>query len=114
MTSHRHHGTALDVAAMPIEHFRHHPDSFIGGHIREADEPVVFLPIEEDQLSEVVVDGDQDPVFSGGCLEESAVAGIWPQRCYLDDIMPQGSKEDRQTPARAAVDQELHFLSTWT
>lgn len=65
-----------------------------------------------DQLAEVCVNGDQDPVLRHGQLRKGPVPWIPPKRSNLDNIMSAVAQRLRHTAPSAPVDQKPHESPT--
>ena len=59
-----------------FQQVRHQGDSLGGGHVGQTNQPAVWNLFEEDQLSEIRVDGDEDPFGPKRQLEEGNVSRV--------------------------------------
>ena len=69
---------------------------------------------DEEELAEVVVECDQDSALGRCLLQQCCVAGIVFEFPGVEDVVPLVPQPFCQAAAGAAVDQELHRVSTET
>ncbi len=66
-------------------------------------------PLTEDELPEVHVDRDEDPILCDGPVEYRGVTGISAAITDLGHVMPLLASPLRDAMAGRTVDQESHF-----
>jgi hypothetical protein len=99
-----HHGTLLEIATVAGQHLADDVDPARRGHVGQPDDSAMRLAVPEDKLAEVGVDGDQNAALRDRASENLPVSGIGTQLTGFA-IVPVA--QPVQTPAGAAVDQEL-------
>lgn len=99
---------------MVTDHLGRQDDPLVDWQIGESDHARVRGSSDEQQLTEVVVERDQDSAFGCRSCQERRVAWIVFDFAGVEDIVPLVPQPFRQAAAGAAVDEELHRLSTET
>ena len=70
--------------------------------------------LQEDKLTEVGIEGDQNPVFGFGAFEQRFVARIGTERARFKNIMPPIKQPSRKPFAGAPINEEPHDSATVT
>ena len=60
------------------------------------------------ELSEVGVDGDENPTLGTGLLQQGLITRVRTELSGLDDVMPLATKPIGQPASGAPVNQEFH------
>ena len=84
----RHHRVVFQCLPVMTHDFGDERNTLLRGDVRQAHQSSVRDPVEVDELAEVGVDGNQNPVLGLGAFEQCSVPGIRAERTSFKDIMP--------------------------
>ena len=90
-TTQRDHRAVFQCPPVVLDDLGDEGDTVLRGHIRQTQEPGMGDFTEIDQLAEVSVDGNQNPVLGLRELQQGRVAGILSKRASFEDIVPLAS-----------------------
>lgn len=62
---------------MVFKDFRHQPDAFIRGDIRQAYDAAVRCIFHKNKRAEILIHGHQDPSFGGCPMQQHLITRIW-------------------------------------
>ncbi len=108
------HGTVPEILLMLGKEHIHEGNTRFGGDIRQPDHSRVSLARGEDQLPEVLIHRNKDPLLGICPHQEDSVSRIGSPLLGFYDIVPPLTKPVRQPSAGTSVDQESHLTATWT
>lgn len=112
LASDRDHRSIQEVSLMLGEDGLHQRDPLPDRDIGQPDHSGMSFARGKDQLSEVLVHGDEDPPFRRGPGQEGPVSRIGASLLGFKDVMALLAQPFRQAPAGAAVNQEIHLAMT--
>lgn len=93
---------------MRREDLVHQADAFCRRQVGQADQPGLLAALEEDEATEVLVEGDQNPFFRSGPGEERTIPWVRPELTRLEHIMSLLSEPVGHAATCAVIDQESH------
>ena len=99
---------------MSLDQLGHQSDPLRHRNVRQPNQPRVRLVVEVDQLTEVGIHADQDPVLAVRELEERPVSRIGSELPSFNNIVALSPKPVGEHPAGAAVNQESQASATET
>lgn len=108
----RDHRSIQEVSLMLGKDGLHQRDPLPDRDIGQPDHSGMSFARGENQLSEVLVHGDDDPPFRRGPGQEGPVSRIGASLLGFKDVMALLTQPFRQAPAGAAVNQEFHLAMT--
>ena len=89
-------------------------DSLGHADVGEPYQPRVRSSMEMDEFTEILVHGDEDPVFGDGPFQECPVSGVWAEFSRVQGVVSLVLKPLCQPASCAAVHEEVHFYPTDT
>ena len=92
----------------------HEGNTRFGGNIRQPDHSRVSLTRGVDQLPEVLVHRNEDPLLGICPYQDVSVSRVGSSLAGFEDIVPPLTNPVRQPTTGASVDQEFHLTATWT
>lgn len=99
---------------MPPEEFGHQRDAPLRRNVREADQSRVPNVMQPDELPEVGVDGDQNPVFGPRTFKQRFVARVGAEGARFQNVVPLFAQPSGEPSAGAPVDEKSHGPDTAT
>ena len=92
----------------------HKGDSLGHADVGESYQPRVRSSVEVDEFTEILVHGDEDPVFGYGPSQECPVSGVRAEVSRIQGVVSLALKPLCQFASCAAVHEEVHFYPTDT
>ena len=72
---------------MVLDQFGGDVDALFRRNIRQSDKACVWNTMQVNELSEVGVDGDENPTFGFGSLQQCAITWVWTEFSGLDHVV---------------------------
>lgn len=93
---------------MVLDQFGGDVDALLRWNVRKPNQPGVRNTMQMNELSEVGIDGDENPTFGSGLLQQGPITRVWTEFSSLDHVVSLAAEPIGQPASGAPVYQEFH------